>query len=85
MKNKLYYFYSQHCFPCKQVWPIVDKLNEEWADITKVDTWTEDWYALATKYDLMSTPSIVIEDNATKKFSVIIWNQTEIWLREYVK
>lgn len=85
MKNKLYYFYSEHCWPCKKVWPIVDMLNEEWANIDKIETNSEDWYAQALKYDLMQTPSIVIEDNETKKFSVISWLQTESTIRWYVE
>ncbi len=84
MTNKLYYFYSPHCSPCRQLWPIIDKLNEEWADIDKIDTNTDDWYAMALKFDLMQTPAIVVVDNDTNKFSVLNWLQTETWIKAYV-
>ena len=63
MINKLYYFYSQHCWPCRLVSPIIDKLNSEWANIEKVDTGEDDGYAKAVSFDLMQTPSIVIVNN----------------------
>jgi len=36
-KTTLYYFYSTGCAFCKQVEPIVEKLNEEGYDILKLD------------------------------------------------
>ena len=63
-ESTLYYFYSQGCAYCKQVEPIVDKLNEGDYDILKLDLVEPDNAGLKreieNKYDLRcGTPWLV--------------------------
>ena len=57
-------FYADWCGPCRMVSPIIESLSREYAGrvkFVKVDT--DDNQALATRYQVMSIPTVMIFDS----------------------
>jgi len=63
--NRLYYFYSPSCGPCRSMTPIVDKLASQSNLITKVDISKDP--ELAGRFGIRATPTTVVVENNTIK------------------
>jgi thioredoxin 1 len=56
----LFFFYSPTCVPCKQVFPILDELEEEfWGRVLVSRINVAEEIDLANKYDVHSVPTII--------------------------
>ena len=53
-------FYADWCGPCRMVSPIVDEIAEERSDITVGKVNVDDENILATKYGVMSIPTLIV-------------------------
>ena len=63
------YFSAKWCGPCKMFKPVVNQLIEEGHDIEIVDV--DDNQDLAIKYQVMSVPTIVVEEDGQIVDSVL--------------
>ena len=63
--NRLFYFYSPSCGPCRSMTPIVDKLASQSNVITKVDISKDP--ELAGRFGIRATPTTVLVENNTIK------------------
>jgi len=59
----LFYFYSEHCGPCKSVTPLIDDLAERHDGVVKVDVRRH--METARRFGVMGTPSLVRVDDGT--------------------
>ncbi|MDR4504338.1 MAG: thioredoxin [Candidatus Scalindua sp.] len=67
-------FYADWCGPCKRQTPILIELSEIYdgkVKIVKVDIDVEENQALATKYGVMSVPTLIIFKNGEIKDTVV--------------
>ncbi|MCR5203430.1 MAG: thioredoxin, partial [Lachnospiraceae bacterium] len=62
-KTVLIDFYADWCGPCKMLSPIVDKIAEETSDIVVGKVNVDDEEDIATKYGVMSIPTLVVLKN----------------------
>lgn len=56
----LFYFYSEHCGPCKAVTPLVDELKSRDAGVVKVDVRRH--MGTARRFGVMGTPTLIRVD-----------------------
>ena len=63
--NRLFYFYSPSCGPCRSMTPIVDKLASQSDAITKVDISKDP--ELAGRFGIRATPTTVLVEKDTIK------------------
>jgi thioredoxin 1 len=64
--KSLFYFYSDHCPPCRTMSPRIDRLAERYPNVFKVDVGKA--RELATRFGITATPSmIVIDDSKIEK------------------
>lgn len=56
----LFYFYSEHCGPCKAVTPLVDELESRQEGVVKVDVRRH--MHTARRFGVMGTPTLVRVD-----------------------
>ncbi|MFC1485300.1 thioredoxin family protein, partial [bacterium] len=62
---------SVKCIPCKMMQPVMDEIEEEYADQVKVvfyDVWTNDGKPYAEKYAIRIIPTQVFLDKDGKEF-----------------
>ncbi len=52
-------FYAEWCGPCKAAGPIIDKLSEEFEGKVKIVKVDVDQSELASKYGVMSIPTVI--------------------------
>lgn len=63
-KKVLVDFYADWCGPCKMMSPIVDEIAKEYSDKVKVCKINVDEAPdIATRYDIMSIPTLIIFQN----------------------
>lgn len=58
---KVYFFTSQSCSACKQMYPLIRRLKNEGVNIEEVDV--NQRYELARKYNVSALPTIVVLQN----------------------
>ena len=64
-------FYADWCGPCRIVSPIVDEIAEERRDITVGKVNVDDENALATKYGVMSIPTLIVFKGGKEKTRIV--------------
>ena len=65
----LFYFYSEHCGPCKAVTPLVDELQGRHEGVVKVDVRRN--MEIARRFGVMGTPTLIrVEDGRIAKIHV---------------
>jgi thioredoxin 1 len=76
-------FYADWCGPCRMVSPIIESLSREYAGrvkFVKVDT--DDNQALATRYEVMSIPTVMIFNGGRIADTVIGAAPAEVYRRK---
>jgi thioredoxin 1 len=63
--NRLFYFYSPGCRPCRSMTPIVDRLASQSDAVIKVDINQDP--ELAGRFGIRATPTTVLVENDTIK------------------
>lgn len=53
-------FYADWCGPCKMLSPIIEELDNEYADITFIKVNCDDNIALADRYGILSIPAVFL-------------------------
>ncbi len=53
-------FFADWCGPCKMLGPILEKLDEDYPDVTFVKVNVDDNMELAEKYGIMSIPAVYV-------------------------
>lgn len=53
-------FWADWCGPCKMLGPVIDELSEELTDIKFCKVNVDEEAELATKYKIMSIPSVLV-------------------------
>jgi thioredoxin 1 len=67
--HMLFYFYSEHCGPCKAVTPLVDELGSRQEGVVKVDVRRH--METARRFGVMGTPTLVrVEEGRIVKVHV---------------
>ncbi len=56
-------FFADWCGPCKMLGPILEKLDEEYPDVTFVKVNVDDNMELAEKFGIMSIPAVYVFKN----------------------
>lgn len=56
-------FWASWCGPCKMVSPLIDELSEEHSEYKFCKVNVDDESALATKFNVMSIPNLVVFKN----------------------
>lgn len=64
-------FYTDWCGPCKMLSPIIDEIAEERTDITVGKVNVDENNSLATKYNVMSIPTMIIFKNGKEQARVV--------------
>ncbi len=77
-EKSLFYFYAPNCSACKRQQPIIDKLQNEFSDIIKIDVSKD--LPTARKFGVMATPTIVLM-NRNKIKEILIGLRSEALLR----
>lgn len=58
MKRLLFYFYSEHCGPCRALTPLIDRMAERYDNVVKVDAMKNP--AAAQKFGIRATPTLIL-------------------------
>ena len=64
-------FYADWCGPCRMVSPVVDEIAEERRDVTVGKVNVDDENALATKYGVMSIPTLIVFKDGQEKTRIV--------------
>lgn len=65
-------FYADWCTPCKMMAPLVDTIAEQYEGKVRVGKLNIDEYPeIASKYSVMSIPTLILFNNAEKIESII--------------
>ena len=64
-------FYADWCGPCKMVSPIVDEIAEERSDVVVGKVNVDDNPELASKYGVMSIPTLVVIKNGKEHARIV--------------
>lgn len=75
----LAYFYSTSCPECKAQTPIIDTLQNEYANVFKVDV--AEHFEAARAFGVMATPTTVMVDQG-KVVDVYVGTRTEAFFRD---
>lgn len=59
-------FYANWCGPCKMIGPILEEIDSERNDINIVKVDVDNNSDLATKYGIMSIPTIILFENGVE-------------------
>ncbi len=59
----LFYFYSQHCGPCRTLTPLVEQMAERYGNVVKVDVMRQG--AVAQRFAVRATPTLVLVEGNT--------------------
>ncbi|MEW6646438.1 MAG: thioredoxin family protein [Pseudomonadota bacterium] len=54
----LFYFYSEHCGPCRTLAPLIDSMAERHGNVVKVDVMQQP--AAARQFGIRATPTLVL-------------------------
>jgi len=61
MNKLLFYFYSEHCGPCRAVGPVVDAVAARHGCVVKVDVMQD--MATAHRFGVRATPTVVLVED----------------------
>ncbi len=75
----LAYFYTPSCSACRSQTPVIDRLQEEYLNIFKVDV--SEHFDAARAFGVMATPTTVIVEDG-KILDVMVGARNEAHLRE---
>ncbi|MHB1332661.1 MAG: thioredoxin family protein [Sulfuriferula sp.] len=65
-RRRVYYFFAEHCGPCRAMAPLVSRLQQTHRNLVKVDVGQS--LALARAFGVAATPSfILVEDNIIRQ------------------
>ena len=64
-------FYADWCGPCKMLSPIIDEIAEECTDITVGKVNVDENNSLATRYNVMSIPTMIIFKNGKEQARLV--------------
>ena len=53
-------FFADWCGPCKMVGPVVDKVSEQYDDVSFLKVNVDDFPDIAQRYGIMSIPTMVV-------------------------
>ncbi|MEW8506074.1 MAG: thioredoxin family protein [Candidatus Thiodiazotropha sp.] len=56
--NRLIYFYSQNCSPCRKMTPIIDRLAEKHPGVVKIDVREDP--DTSRQFNIRATPTLVL-------------------------
>ncbi len=59
-KKALFYFYSNHCPPCRTMTPRVDRLAERFPNVFKINI--SESRELGQRFSITATPSVIVVD-----------------------
>lgn len=63
-RNKLlFYFYSEHCGPCRTLGPLIDTMATRYGNVVKVDVSRQT--AVARQFGIRATPTLVLVEAGT--------------------
>jgi thioredoxin 1 len=80
--NRMIYFYSQNCSPCRAMTPIIDRLAEQHKGIVKVDVRADPETSRA--FNIRATPTLVmLQDSVVTR--TVLGGKTESQLESLVK
>jgi thioredoxin 1 len=80
--KSLFYFYSDHCPPCRTMSPRIDRLAERYPNIFKVNVGKA--RELATRFGITATPAVIVTD-ASKIEKAMIGIQSERRLAAFLE
>ncbi|MFA5626060.1 MAG: thioredoxin family protein [Thiohalomonadaceae bacterium] len=61
MDKLLFYFYSEHCGPCRSLAPLIDRMGERFGNVVKVNVKYQ--ADAARKFGIRATPTIVLVEH----------------------
>ena len=79
--KKILYFSASWCGPCKQMAPIVTKLQSEGLSINKIDV--DNNQKLSTEYSIRSIPAFVLIDSNGNELKRLAGGQTEESIKNF--
>ena len=59
-EKALFYFYSNHCPPCRKMTPRVDRLSQRFPNVIKINI--SESRELGQRFSITATPSIIVVD-----------------------
>ena len=72
--RRVYYFYSEHCGPCRAIGPLVERLGQAHRHLIRVDV--QQHLDIARAFGIAATPSfILVQDGLVRE--VLLGGQTE--------
>ena len=66
-KLVLVYFYATWCGPCRMISPIIDEVAKETTDLMVVKVDVDKYPNIATKYGIMSIPTLKVFKNGKEE------------------
>ncbi len=75
--DRLIYFYSAKCAPCRSMTPIIDQLAEEHPQVNKVDVLSD--METARSFNIRATPTtVLVKDNRILDIALGSKTQTQL-------
>lgn len=78
-------FYADWCGPCKMVSPIVDEIAAEHTGITVGKVNVDENSSLASKYNILSIPTLIVFKNGKETARLIGYKPKEAILTELLR
>jgi thioredoxin 1 len=72
--KKILYFSASWCGPCKQLGPVMDKLNSEGINIQKIDV--DNNQGPSITYSVRNIPCLILVDGGGNEIKRLVGNQT---------
>lgn len=77
--RRVYFLHARHCRPCRRIEPLVDRLQQQYPSLVKLDI--AEHVELARAFQIAGTPSFVVVDQGIIK-SVELGAVSEQWLQK---
>lgn len=81
-KKLLLFFSSEHCGPCRAMYPVIEKLKQDYANVISMDMGKN--IELARSLGIRATPTLVIIENGFIQ-KVLLGSQSEAKLRSLLE
>lgn len=72
---KYMYFWGSFCSPCKQLSPIMERINHQGIPVQKIDV--EKQEELTSEWGIQSVPTVILVDNGGFELSRIVGSRPE--------